>query len=208
MLSIRYATISPLKHSSFADLPFSLHRLLFVHSRCYSSSTGPSFSYRISAAYSAKKEPLDLIRNSQLHNPAVVSTALISSGLAAAERKLLRPKSGQDAFFLSNINASKVVAFGVIDGVGGWEESGIDPSNFSHTLGEYLTKFAIEHSESAPIRPRDLLNLAYEAVQADQNVFAGGSTACIATASPAGTIEVAKYVSNAFHWIPLVYIDN
>jgi protein phosphatase PTC7 len=198
MLSIRYVPISPLKRTTFPHLPIAFRELLFLQARCYSSSASPSFSYRLSAACSAKKQPLDLVRNSQFHNPATLPPAPISSGLSTAERKLLRPKSGQDAYFLSDINASKFVAFGVVDGVGGWEESGVDPANFSHTLCEYMTKFSAENSDSTPIRPRDLLSLAYEAVQADPDVFAGGSTACVATASPAGEIEVAKYEKPQF----------
>jgi protein phosphatase PTC7 len=44
------------------------------------------------------------------------------------------------------------------------------------------------------LRPVELLEDAYARVLADPGVWAGGSTACVATASPEGVLEVAKFV--------------
>jgi protein phosphatase PTC7 len=109
-------------------------------------------------------------------------------------RRPLRHKSGQDAFFTSEIGTSKsgYLAFGVADGVGGWADSGIDPSDFSHGLCEYM----IVHSTSAPdpstINPLTIMQPAYEDVLGDRYVVAGGSTACVGIVTPDGELKVGK----------------
>jgi protein phosphatase PTC7 len=113
------------------------------------------------------------------------------------ERRLRRPLSGQDSFFVSNVADTGAVAFGVLDGVGGWVESGVDPSDFSHSLAEYMSSIASIYPKSIegatlPLRPRDLLDWGYTRVIKDKAIFAGGSTATIATVLPNGSVEVAK----------------
>jgi protein phosphatase PTC7 len=98
----------------------------------------------------------------------------------------------------------------VVDGVGGWSQSGVDPADFSHTLCGHITNVAqsfdgkpvlkrraqgekvLATDGKARLRPLDLLDLGYEKVMQDGSVWAGGSTACIATASSGGILEVAK----------------
>lgn len=81
-----------------------------------------------------------------------------------------------------------------MDGVGGWQDSGVDSAHFSHGLCEYMTSFAAS-PQKQELRPTELLDLAYEAVLEDKSIYAGGSTACVGTAKKDGTVEVAKYVS-------------
>lgn len=91
------------------------------------------------------------------------------------------------------------MAFGVVDGVGGWEESGIDPADFSHGLCGYMADAAMHYPDDfgkagqgqAP-RPQDILDLGYSKVMDDASIGGGGSTACIATLSTDGLLHVAK----------------
>lgn len=101
---------------------------------------------------------------------------------------------------MSNVAKSGSLAFGVVDGVGGWAESDVDAADFSHALCEYMAGIAIEHPEMLDkvasnvhsLRPHDLMDRGYQKVLTDGAIYAGGSTACIATASPYGHLEVAK----------------
>ena len=106
------------------------------------------------------------------------------------------------------------IAFGVVDGVGGWEESGVDPADFAHGLCEYMSDaargfpYGIESaakkdagnvdSMKGVLKPVDLLEVGYERVMDDERIPAGGCTACIGTLSPAGLLSVAKCVSPCF----------
>ncbi|KAL8772279.1 MAG: hypothetical protein Q9209_002491 [Squamulea sp. 1 TL-2023] len=103
-----------------------------------------------------------------------------------------RPASGQDAFFISGIGGGNSVAFGVADGVGGWDASGIDSADFSHALCRYLAKNAKENSEEQRLGARDLLSQAFTDVVADQKISGGGSTACVAVGNSTGHLEIAK----------------
>ena len=99
------------------------------------------------------------------------------------------------------MNASRAVAFAVVDGVGGWQDSGVDPANFSHSLCEYMAaSCSAKLANDAPsrLRPVELLDAGYSGVMADANVHAGGSTACVGVASADGILEIAKYVSPFF----------
>jgi protein phosphatase PTC7 len=89
------------------------------------------------------------------------------------------------------------VAFGVIDGVGGWETSGVDPADFAHGLGDYMASAAALWPEGFQdtanvAKPKELLDIGYQRVMTDKSIAAGGSTACLATASPEGLLETAK----------------
>ena len=90
---------------------------------------------------------------------------------------------------------SGTVALGVADGVGGWNQSGIDPADFSHSLCDYMGSASNGWPEgftAGPMRASELLQRAYDRVISDKAVIGGGSTACIATAETDGHVEVAK----------------
>lgn len=98
------------------------------------------------------------------------------------------------------------MAFGVVDGVGGWEESGVDPADFAHSLCDYMADAAARYpygvdkpARGGSLRPVELLDMGYEKVMEDPAIPAGGCTACIATASTGGLLNVAKYVSYTLH---------
>lgn len=164
-------------------------------------SSNPKFSYCISASYSDKKKPLDPSRNIHTHDQTgqTVKDAYLPLN---KEQKLARPKSGQDSFFIARINKSEHTALAVVDGVGGWEASGVDPADFAHSLCEYMSSAASTFPSQSETKgsqipnPQELLKIGTDRVMADKTVHAGGSTACVATISSSGVLEVAKYVQN------------
>jgi protein phosphatase PTC7 len=159
-------------------------------------SSNPKFSYSISASYSDKKKPLDPSRNVYTHDYEGKTERLVD--LPLKERKLARPKSGQDSFFVARINGSDHKALGVVDGVGGWEASGVDPADFAHSLCEYMSSAASTYPSefgskgTKALHPQELLKVGTDKVMADETVHAGGSTACVATISSSGILDVAK----------------
>lgn len=115
--------------------------------------------------------------------------------------KQRRARSGQDAFFFSQVGTTEATAFGVADGVGGWVESGLDPADFSHGLCEYMACFARawpHGSNTTLLHPKDLLQVAYDQVTEDDSIEGGGSTACLAVAEPDGNVEVANLGDSGF----------
>jgi protein phosphatase PTC7 len=152
----------------------------------YSTNTpSKTFSFRLAASFSGKGTRYEPRRDVFHFHP--------HTGRPAERlRRDQRPNSGQDAFFIGEIDKTNDVAFAVADGVGGWAESGIDPSDFSHGLCEYMRIAAANPQDPGKLRPRDLLQTAYDATIIDETIFAGGSTACVAVGREDGTLEVAK----------------
>ncbi|KAM0458797.1 hypothetical protein ACHAPV_005786 [Trichoderma viride] len=165
--------------------------------RSYSSaplSSSPKFSYHIAASFIAKDRPYDPSTHVFHFNPYNRIQP------PRHRRKSSRPESGHDAFFVSRVNESGSVAFGVADGVGGWVDSGVDPADFSHGLCDYMASAAYEYpsGSDAPLTARKLMQKGYEAVCEDPNVPAGGSTACVAIARPEGVLDVANLGDSGF----------
>lgn len=147
------------------------------------SASSSSITYKIGAAFSAKGRRFDTKQHLFYFDPARQSSDKPPfTG---------RPASGQDAFFVSTVGNSTSVAFGVADGVGGWIDSGVDPADFSHGLCRYLTHNARDHGKEK-LGARQLLEQGYRDVVADEDITAGGSTACIAVGDRFGNLEVAK----------------
>ena len=169
-----------------------------------SGSSSPAFAYRIAAAFSGKHTRFDSHRDLYTHPPASLSHLRQPNGKP-------RYNSGQDAFFVTGVGSdgdagdaegtnTGHVAFGVADGVGGWEAQGVDPADFSHGLCGYMEARARavradeDGKRAGRVAPWDLLQAGYDDLVADPSVTAGGSTACVAVARPDGELELAKYV--------------
>ncbi|KAL6872364.1 protein serine/threonine phosphatase 2C [Trichoderma longibrachiatum] len=163
--------------------------------RFYSdSSSSPKFSYHIAASFIAKDRPYDPSTHVFHFNPYNRIQP------PRHRRKSSRPESGHDAFFVSRVNESGSVAFGVADGVGGWVDSGVDPADFSHGFCDYMAAAAYEYpaTSDAPLTARKLMQKGYDAICRDPNVAAGGSTACVAIARPEGVLDVANLGDSGF----------
>lgn len=101
--------------------------------------------------------------------------------------------SGDDFFFLqeNNVEANgRLLICGVADGVGGWSESGVDPSAFSQALMFYADKAAqsalvsekpsdasdaSEWTDGDETYPHNILQKAFDDVQKDSEIEAGES---------------------------------
>lgn len=149
------------------------------------SQSTQKFIFGISSAFTAKGRPFNPNTNVFNFNP-------YNHILARRKDKKTRPGSGQDAFFISRIGESSNVALGVADGVGGWEDSGVDPADFSHGFCDYMAHAAYTHPAGSKIGPRSLMQKGYEDICRDKSVPAGGSTACVAIATENGELSIAN----------------
>ncbi|KAF5000320.1 hypothetical protein FGRMN_1864 [Fusarium graminum] len=164
-------------------------------SKLYSTSTDASrFSYHVASSFIAKDRPYDPSSHVFHFNPYNRIQP------PRNRRPSSRPESGHDAFFVSRVNDSGSVAFGVADGVGGWVDSGVDPADFSHGFCDYMALAAHEHQTSAeaPLTARKLMQKGYDAICNDRSLRAGGSTACVAIAGADGNLEVANLGDSGF----------
>lgn len=158
-------------------------------------------SYRIAVSSSAKGRRFHPEKNAYHFDPELLDALGLVTDTDPAARRRKRPDSGEDAFFVAKVGgrdlfdapAGGAVAFGVADGVGGWTESKVDPADFSHGLCSYMAQHALEW-DAAPekLRAKGLLQSAYDAVVADEAIFAGGSTASLGVAQRDGKVELAN----------------
>ncbi|KAI1640396.1 protein serine/threonine phosphatase 2C [Biscogniauxia mediterranea] len=155
---------------------------------------GRNFNYHIASAFTAKNKPYIPPKNLFNFYPG--------DEIPPPKRpRWKRPASGQDAFFISHVGGTNAVAFGVADGVGGWEESGVDPADFSHRLCEYMASAAdnnVVDTGGLPLTARALMQRGYDDVCKDNSIHAGGSTASVAVANDDGTFEVANLGDSGF----------
>ncbi|EEP76669.1 predicted protein [Uncinocarpus reesii 1704] len=157
-------------------------------------SSRPRMTYRIAVSSSGKGRRFSPDKNIYSFDPATHNAIGLQRGRNYLERKLSRPDSGEDAFFVSKINSHpNAFAFGVADGVGGWTQSGVDPADFSHAFCSYMAECASNWDASAhELRARTLMQMGYEQTLVDRSIFAGSSTACIGVARDDGTVQLAN----------------
>lgn len=163
------------------------------------------FTYHIGAAASAKRTPPRQAK----HNVDFWTYASTNSNPSPPYVRSTKPDSGEDAFFMTTVGGSPHhVAFGVADGVGGWQDQGVDPSEFSHGLCGLMAGTAYLHESNAKVeeknespaqgelsvalRPQSLLQTAYDAVMSNPRIMAGGCTASLAVMSAEGDMETAN----------------
>jgi serine/threonine protein phosphatase PrpC len=84
---------------------------------------------------------------------------------------------GEDAYF--ELDQNNFMVFGIADGVGGWNKSGVDPSLFAWDLMNSC-KEASQYLNDWP-DPKTVLIDGYDTVVRKKEVKAGSSTACILT---------------------------
>lgn len=153
-----------------------------------------TFTYRLAAASAGKTTPARVPKPNR-------DFFLYSSAHPNQNPPYLRSTkrdAGEDAFFAATIGeSSNHVAFGVADGVGGWQDQGVDPSEFSHGLCGYMAGSAhtyegLEADHPDAVRPLKLLQRAYDAVSANPRIVAGGCTASLATVGKEGNLETAN----------------
>ncbi|KAL7628606.1 Protein phosphatase 2C 7 [Parahypoxylon ruwenzoriense] len=185
--------ITPSRQQIHSIRAFSVQPIL--RSQEAQADSAHRFTYHVAAAFSAKYERFDPTSNVFHFNPY----NRIQTQKKRPKSK--RPASGQDAFFISRVGDTNAVAFGIADGVGGWEDSGVDPADFSHSFCDYMASAAYEHKSDpgeSPLTARSLMQKGYVDVCKDRSIHAGGSTAAIAIASEDGKLDVANLGDSGF----------
>lgn len=163
-----------------------------LRSYASSSSTAGNFTYRLAAAASPKTAPP---RAPKLERDFWIYASTQASPAPPYLRSVKRD-SGEDAFFATTIGGSPHhVAFGLADGVGGWQDQGVDPSEYSQALCGLMAGTANIYEGIADdnlLKPQSLLQTAYDAVMANPRIAAGGCTASLGVADARGTLETAN----------------
>ncbi|CAH0390608.1 unnamed protein product [Bemisia tabaci] len=88
----------------------------------------------------------------------------------------LRGKFGDDAWFTAKSRTADVL--GVADGVGGWQEYGIDPGEFSLVLMKTCERL-VTCGRVTNLEPCSLLARSYYELLENKQSIVGSSTACI-----------------------------
>lgn len=161
--------------------------------RSKEQSAIPHISLHIAAASSGKQRKYEP-EKSTIDFPRGPDSALglQSAGNVYAKRRS-RPDSGEDAYFAASVGGdTNTVALGVCDGVGGWSDQGINPADFSHGLCAYMAEHALRTSNPSTLHPRKLMHVGYDEILADNQIRAGGATACVAVADGTGRIRIAN----------------
>ncbi|XP_032803136.1 protein phosphatase PTC7 homolog [Petromyzon marinus] len=83
---------------------------------------------------------------------------------------------GDDAYFIARHRSADVL--GVADGVGGWRDYGVDPSQFSATLMRTCERLARE-GRFVPSNPVGILCASYAEMLQHKAPLLGSSTACV-----------------------------
>lgn len=165
-------------------------------------SSSSRISYRVAVSSSGKGRRFHPFRNAHTFDPSLHDAlGLVTKESNPLIRRRARPDSGADAFFVSKVghdlksgdHDNGAVAFAVADGVGGWEESRVDPADFSHGLCGYMAGSALSWSSPAEkLRPKNLMQMGYDQVVADEWIRAGASTASVGVGWDDGRVELAN----------------
>ncbi|KAI1103301.1 protein serine/threonine phosphatase 2C [Jackrogersella minutella] len=185
---------TPLRQGNHRMRAFSVQTILRSQKSQVHAESTHHFTYHAAASFSAKYKKFDPSNH-------VFHFNLYNRIQTQKRPKSKRPASGQDAFFISRVGDTNAIAFGIADGVGGWEDSGVDPADFSHSFCDYMASAAYEHkpdSNESLLTARSLMQRGYDDVCNDGSIEAGGSTASIAIASEDGKLEVANLGDSGF----------
>ncbi|KAI0647028.1 protein serine/threonine phosphatase 2C [Trametes meyenii] len=186
------------------------------HIRGYSSLPRP-YRFHVGASWAGK--PHDP------RGPRVKSNPFPADSPIGQWRDLMlsRPNApagnhiGEDFFYIQDMREKSGISLGVADGVGGWTESGVDPSLFSQALMYHAQRYSKaawpgepevdptqeyeerEQVEGWELTPLECLESAYGGVLRERNVLAGSSTACVMTLNASnGALRAANLGDSGF----------
>ncbi|KAH9951240.1 protein serine/threonine phosphatase 2C [Amylocystis lapponica] len=187
------------------------------HSRSVSSLPRP-YRFHIGASYAGKPpDPQSRRLKTKSFAPDSEIGRWRDKTLAKYESAAADDHIGEDFFYVQDMRNQSGVALGLADGVGGWVDSGVDPSLFSQALmyhghryckaawaGEPETDPTQDYEEREQIEgwelsPRECLELAYRGVLRERGVPAGSSTACLLTLNASsGVLRSANLGDSGF----------
>ncbi|KAK7467165.1 Protein phosphatase 2C 7 [Stygiomarasmius scandens] len=201
-----------------------------ARSRTFSTDTlystlEPNHHYRFHVATSWAGKPDSVADRGMIKVPFPKESVIgrwrdhmLSRDISGRGNKMrLAKDAGEDFFFVQEMRNASGVAFGVADGVGGWVESGVDPSLFSQTLMYHAHRYSRaawagepeidptmdyeerEQVEGWELTPYSCLDLAYGGVLRERRVQAGSSTACILSLNASsGLLRAANLGDSGF----------
>ncbi|TGZ77403.1 protein serine/threonine phosphatase 2C [Ascodesmis nigricans] len=149
-----------------------------------------TYRYAISAAFSGKGKRFMRDRNVYRFIPKETPTT------HAEEQKRLQAFAGQDAFFVSRMRSDGAVAVGVADGVGGYDEAGINSADFSQGLCSEMSVAAKNTKDCS--NPQMILSVGYKQVLHEDKVPGGASTASVGVLRPNGKLAAANLGDSGF----------
>ncbi|KAI0699720.1 protein serine/threonine phosphatase 2C [Cytidiella melzeri] len=187
-----------------------------IHSRPMSSLPRP-YRFHIGASWAGKAvDP----RGRQLNTKPLGKDHPVAIW---REHVLSRPNGGggkhigEDFFYIQEMRNQSGISLGIADGVGGWIDSGVDPSLFSQTLMYHAHRYAQqgwvgepeidptqdyaerEQVEGWELTPMECMSLAHGGVLRERSVVAGSSTACIVNLNAStGSLRAANLGDSGF----------
>ncbi|EGO18572.1 hypothetical protein SERLADRAFT_443910 [Serpula lacrymans var. lacrymans S7.9] len=165
--------------------------------RWTSSIMSRPYKFHIGASWAGKPEEDPQAARLQAPFPASSVIGKWRNEMLARPKGVVSKDAGEDFFYITNMRNNSGVSFGVADGVGGWVDSGIDPSLFSQSLMYHAARYSQtawagepeidptqeyeerEQVEGWEMTPYECLQLAYHGVMRERFVQAGSSTACL-----------------------------
>ena len=165
----------------------------------------PHISLHIAAASSGKGRKYESEKSTIDYIPTGENALGLQSQGNVYQRRRTRPDSGEDAYFVASVGKdTSTLAMGVCDGVGGWQEQGINPADFSHGMCSYMAEHALSWPATSNdpdpdhLHPQRLMHVGYDDTLADNQIRAGGATACVAIADAAGRMRTANLGDSGF----------
>ncbi|KAI5778503.1 5-azacytidine resistance protein azr1 [Geopyxis carbonaria] len=153
-------------------------------------STAPKcFDYHIAAAFSSKRQKFCPKTNVFTFNPLIT--------YSDSRQRSLQSAAGQDAFFVAKSVACGATAVGVADGVGGYDDVGIDSSQFSQGLCQSIAQCA-EKAHGTHLDPVSLMGDGYRRILEESVIPGGASTACVGLFQNTGNLSVANLGDSGF----------
>ncbi|KAI5475487.1 5-azacytidine resistance protein [Pseudohyphozyma bogoriensis] len=186
-----------LRPSTFHHLPRELvHSLTLSHRRSFTSSSLLSkYSYLTSYAFHGKP-PYTPPPNEPAPKKLLQGFSPNSPVRKWRDEVIKEMPWGAGHDFLAVVpgKSEGELTVGIADGVGGWEDSGVDPSHFAQGL-MFHVKEAVEAGEKDP---RQVMEKGYAGVLKEEDILAGSSTACVATFHPDGLFRAANLGDSTF----------
>jgi len=181
----------------------------------FMSSMPRPYTFHIGASWAGK--PVDAGRSPSVPFPPDSPIGSWRVHTLSRPEAVLSKDAGEDFFYVQEMRSHSGVSLGVADGVGGWVESGVDPSLFSQALMYHAHRYSRaawagepeidptmdytdrEQVEGWELTPYECLNLAYGGVLREKGVHAGSSTACLLTLNASsGMLRAANLGDSGF----------
>ncbi|KAI6150775.1 phosphatase 2C-like domain-containing protein [Pisolithus tinctorius] len=213
--------LPPPSHSSYLRLSSRWHRVCLppriqkFPAKSISILSRP-FTFHIGVSWAAKPPDPKITR---FHTPFPADSCIgrWRDRMLALREKNVSRDAGEDFFYVTQMHNGSGVAFGIADGVGGWIDSGVDPSLFAQSLMYYAHRSSRDSWAGEPefdptqdqqernqvdgreLTPYQCLDLAYHGVLRDNLVEAGSSTACLVSLNAAsGVLRAANLGDSGF----------